>query len=306
MDVEAQVTPELEADLLAREPWMHRYRLAPDVIVGNFKYHGIAESACVSSSPPDLVARMQAAYADYRAGDPEWQVRELASRLGGLAGRSILDIASASGRFSFALAANGADDVLGVEIRSEQVEQAELIRDADTSGRFAGVRFEHDPTSADDPAFLAGREFDVVLSMGLLYHVTQPLAHIRNLRRLAREAVLVHTMTHAGERGYWRLVEEEPSGITKAWEGIAWIPHYEDVAALLREAGFANVEVLATPELAGLQRHDRARARWARLLLPGAAISAAGRLAAQRHAVRVHDARRRYLNPRFYTYFATG
>jgi SAM-dependent methyltransferase len=305
MDIEAQVTPELEAELVGRAPWMHRYRLAPDVIVGNYKYHGIQETACVSTSPPELVARMQAAYDDYRAGDPEWQIRELAGRLDGLRGKSILDIASASGRFSLALAANGADDVLGVEIRPEQVEQAELIRAVDAGRRFDGVRFEHCPTSADDPAFLAGRQFDVVLSMGLLYHVTQPVAHIHNVRRLARQAALVHTMTHARDRGYWLLVEEEPGGITKAWEGIAWVPHHEDVRMLLLQAGFSRVDVIASSEVAALQRFDRRRSGWERAVLPGAASSALERVRSRRYGRLAGDARRRYVNPRFYTYLAT-
>jgi SAM-dependent methyltransferase len=301
VDIQATVTPELETELVRMQPWMQPFRLAENVIVGRFKT-SVDATVCVTTSPPELIAKMQAAYAGYMAGDNLWGVRTLLERVGDGRDKSFLDIASATGRFSFGLAANGAGSVLGVEIRAEQVEQAELIRRLDD--RFARVRFEHEPASADDPGFRAGEVFDVVLSMGLLYHLTNPIEHLKNLRRLAREAVLVHTLTHPQQRGYWMLTLEDPAGITKAWEGISWIPHWDDVPGLMRQVGFRSVEVIASPAVAELQSFDRPGRRTSDLVLPGAATTLLNRRRAAKHVERLQAAARRGLTPRYYTYLA--
>jgi SAM-dependent methyltransferase len=282
---------------------MHPYRFAPDVIVGAFKPHGVPATACVPGSDPDLIAAMQSAYDDHLAGDPTWKVRALDERIG-LNGNSCLDIACATGGYSFQLADHGAE-VLGVEIRPEQVEQASFIRDAEASGRFDRTRFEHDPTSADSIDFRSGEAYDVVLSMGLLYHLSDPLQHLANIRRLTRRAAVVHTLTHANDRGYWLLLREDRGEITKAWEGVSWTPHCLDVPDLLRDVGFDHVEVLATPQLARLQRHDRRGSRTARLALPGALIAGTRRIRDRRYLQEFEAARLRGQHARYYTYLAT-
>jgi SAM-dependent methyltransferase len=301
VDIPATVTPELERELLRMQPWMQPFRLAENVIVGRFK-KSVDSTVCISTSPPELIAKMQEAYAGYMAGDSLWSIRTLLARVEGAADKSFLDIASATGRFSFGLAAGGAGSVLGVEIRPEQVAQAELIRSLDD--RFAAVRFEHEPTSADDPGFRAGEQFDVVLSMGLLYHLTNPIEHLRNLRKLAREAVLMHTLTHTQQREYWMLTLEDPAGITKAWEGISWIPHWNDVPELMRQAGFRSVEVIASPAVAELHAFDTSRHRVSDLVLPGAATKLLNRRRAEKYMERLNAAGRRGLSPRYYTYLA--
>lgn len=300
MDLEVTVTPDLEDELVRRAPWMHPFRLSESVIVGRFKDR-VPTTVCVSSSPSEEAAAMRQAYADYMEGDPYWNVRAAFERVGGT-GKSFLDIASATGRFSFALADAGAGSVLGVEIRREQVDQAELLRRLD--GRFANVRFEHEPTSADDPAFREGESYDVVLSMGLLYHLTDPVTHLRVLRRLAREAVLVETLTHARERDYWLLELEDPQGITKAWGGVSWIPHYADVPELLRRVGFSSVEVIESPQVAELHRLDDRRPGATELVLPGAGVKVLNRLRTRRLAPMLREATRLRLAPRYYTYLA--
>jgi hypothetical protein len=190
-------------------------------------------------------------------------------------------------------------DVLGVEIRPEQVQQATLIREL-APERFAGVRFEHDPTSADDAAFRAGEHYDVVLSFGLLYHLTDPFTHLRNLRRLAGRAAVVKTLTHARERGFWMYVPEEPSLMTKATSGVSWIPHFADVPEHLRAAGFSQVETITRPSFRQAHARDaRVRSRTERLLAPGAVHALRGRLdarSAEREGVGVAA--------RYYTYLA--
>jgi 2-polyprenyl-3-methyl-5-hydroxy-6-metoxy-1,4-benzoquinol methylase len=298
MVIETHMSSELEQELLSRQPWMHPFRLSDEVIVGHFKGTIPDEiTACVSTSDPELIEAMSAAFEQYMALDPGYELRELVQTVG--TSGSFLDIACATGWYSFALADLGVEDVTGVEIRHEQVAQAELIREL-VPDRFDSVRFEHEPVSADDPSFRRGQEYDVVLSLGLLYHLRDPFTHLANLRRLASGAVLLQTLTHAHERGFWLSVRENPDWMTKAWSGDSWIPHFADVPDLLRQAGFSSVEVVTRPAFAPAQRRDSRRdIRMARLLLPGGAFSLRGKLDAR-------QAGREALGiaPRYYTYLA--
>lgn len=299
MLVDAHVTPELEQELLDRQPWMHPYRLADDVIVGWFK--GVVPddtTVCVSTSAPAQVSLMRFAFDRFMASDPSYDVRELVKRVG--PDGSYLDIACATGWYSHALADLGVQRITGVEIRREQVEQGDLIRRLGAE-RFAAVRFEHDPTSADDPSFRAGESYAVVLSLGLLYHLTDPFAHIRNLRRLATRAVLLNTLTHARERGYWLHVHEDAAWMSKAWSGVSWIPHFADVPDLLHAAGFSRVEGVTRPALQSARARDaRTDSRVGRMLLPGAFYTARGLM--DKRALRHEEIG---VEARYYTYLAT-
>jgi SAM-dependent methyltransferase len=302
VDVPTQVTPELERRLLDLQPWMHPYRFDPETIVGFFKYQLVDQpNVCTANSPRASIRAMQSAYDDVMRGDPLWLVSELAAR--GLLAGTALDIACATGMYTFGLADAGARDILGVEIRPEQVEQAQLVRSLDPA-RFDAARFEHEPTSADDPQFRAGESYDLVLSIGLLYHLTDPVQHLRNLRRLTRGALLLNTLTTPEADGHWLLVLEDPAGMTKAVGGVSWIPHWAAVEPLLRGVGFAHVEPIASALLAELQVWDRRRHTGWELLLPWGAVKLVDRRRSRRVQDRARAALRLGVNPRYYTYLA--
>jgi 2-polyprenyl-3-methyl-5-hydroxy-6-metoxy-1,4-benzoquinol methylase len=285
-----------EREVMALQPWMHPYRFGDRTYTGHFKLHGIRETCCVSGSSPDLIARMAAAYADHERGQPD----ALADRvLADLApGSTVLDIACATGRHSFALASRGLD-VTGVEIRPHQVDQTRLIQRAAPDAAAWPMRFEHEAASADDPDFRKGETYDAVLSLGLLYHLGNPLQHLATLHRLTRRVAVVHTLTHPNPlaAGYWALTPERRDGVTKAVQGVSWTPYFGAVPALLRSVGFARVEPwshpLVRPYQASLLRTPRrtlvVRHLLRRLMPSPAVIERLGRLG--------HS-------PAYFTYFA--
>jgi SAM-dependent methyltransferase len=279
---------------------MHPYRIGERVYTGYHKAHGIEQTYCISSSPDELVERHAHAFSAYMSGRPYWHVDD-ALRLLGPVG-DVLDIACASGRFSFRLAHQGVARVRGVEIRAEQVAQCELLRRADRRLEGLALSFEHVAVSADDPDFLAGDEHDVVLSMGLLYHLTNPLEHLRNLARLARRAALVYTLTHRQMRGGWELQREDARFVTKATGGVSWIPHFADLPDLLRDAGFSRVDVLVHPLEARFQerlRRELERDRWPRLAREIDHV-----LRQRLEERRLPELLRRGRNPRYFAYLA--
>lgn len=243
---------EITEGLAGMAPWMHPFQLAPNTFVGYFKYHDIAETFCTPDSSPQLQTRMSEAFAAYMGGEPFGIIDKalIAGKID-VADSTFLDIASATGKFSMRVALSGAKSVLGVEIRPEQVAQANLLVRADTRLRNLPVRFEHDSLSADEPEFRKGESYDVVLSMGLLYHLANPLQHIRNVGRLAKKVVVLQTLTrfhHDGWEPHW----ETPAWMTNGAQGVGWTPDIFGPANVLRDEGFA-VTLAMHPLVATIQ-----------------------------------------------------
>jgi len=101
-----------------------------------------------------------------------------------------LDLACSEGYFGQRLLEWGAQRVVGVDIRAQNVRRAELVRD----------HFEIDPSRLSfqqgdvfdiDPETL-GR-FDVVLLLGLIYHVEDPVGVVRLARRLTRSLCVIES-----------------------------------------------------------------------------------------------------------------
>lgn len=305
--------PELERDLERRAPWMHPYHFGGSVYVGRFKYRSVDGTYTTSASPHAAVERMRDAFEAYMAADPFHDVDAGLARIAEAVGRPlselrVLDIASATGRYTFRAAQLGAAEAVGIEIRPEQVEQANLVHRVAGNLSALPVRFLHDPTSADSPAYRRGERYDIALSMGLLYHLRDPLRHLENLARLAEEGVVVQTMANLyGRRGLWMPIVEDPQEMTKAAEGLGWAPYFRELPDLLRSAGFARVGLIEHPLVRGLRpplRQSAAR-RVAYLAAPPAAAAVVTKARARMLAVRRRDALLRGQSPSYFTVWAT-
>lgn len=103
-------------------------------------------------------------------------------------------------------------------------------------------------------------EADVVHHVGVLYHLADPVAHLRDLGRLARVGLWLDTQvadpataTAVYQSGgkTWRYREFIESGHRDPFSGMSpsskWLL-LEDLLALLREVGFNDVQVLEKRE----------------------------------------------------------
>lgn len=254
LDIPLDELDRIESSLPRLAPWMHPFQLGDGVYTGYFKHHQLDQTYCTRASEPAFVERMHAAFEEYMEARPFALLDELLQHVQDPASASALDIACATGRATFYLAQAGVGAVRGVEIRPEQIEQARLLRDADTLLSQAGVTLDHVSTSADDPDFLAGERYDLVLSLGLLYHLTNPIQHLINLRRLTKRFALVHTTAQTVGPQLWHWRTENPAWMTKAVGGFSLLPYVLDVPRLLREIGFDRVSFVFHPLVEPLQR----------------------------------------------------
>ncbi|MFZ5729070.1 MAG: DUF1698 domain-containing protein, partial [Pseudomonadota bacterium] len=85
-----------------------------------------------------------------------------------LAGKSVLDIGCNAGFYSLEMKRRGADRVLGIDFDDRYLDQARLAAEV------ADVEIEFRKLSVYDLARL-GERFDLVIFMGVLYHLRHPL-----------------------------------------------------------------------------------------------------------------------------------
>jgi 2-polyprenyl-3-methyl-5-hydroxy-6-metoxy-1,4-benzoquinol methylase len=139
---------------------------------------------------------------------------------GSLRGVRVLDIACNSGFWSMQCALLGAT-VVGFDARPELIEQANLVKGicgAD-SAEFRVLDF-WDMT----PQALGGT-FDVVLNLGLLYHLTTPVEALARTRAMAHGHIVLDTAVHPSDDFALFLKWEEPTDIRMAArEGIVALP----------------------------------------------------------------------------------
>ena len=190
------------------------------------------------------------------AGDfPRWKWREFEGHIPhDMTGWRVLDIGCNAGFYSFELARRGAD-VLGIDIDPHYLAQARWA--AELFG-LRNVHFARRQLYEIDTT----ERFDLILFMGVLYHLRYPLLALDLLARLRPRLMIFQTLTQgSGEicsqarqdcdfasrarlaRPDWphlAFVETTFCGDPTNW----WVPNRAAVVGMLRAAGF---EVIAQP-----------------------------------------------------------
>src|SRR3954468_12849080 len=115
---------------------------------------------------------------DHFLGDyPGFKFRRFADALpADLAGKSVLDIGCNAGFYSVEMKRRGAARVIGIDSDDRYLEQARLVSEA---LGFGDIEFRK--LSVYDVARL-GERFDLVIFMGVLYHLRHPLLALDLIR----------------------------------------------------------------------------------------------------------------------------
>lgn len=170
-----------------------------------------------------------------------------------LRGRTVLDVGCNAGFYALEMKRRGAERVVGIDEDPRYLAQARLASEV------TGLRLELHELSVYDVGRL-GERFDLVLFMGVLYHLRHPLLALDRLAEHTVGDTLVFQSLLRGEpreprldddypfeeraifeqTGYPRLcfVEHRYAGDPTNW----WIPNRACVTAMLRSAGFTIVD----------------------------------------------------------------
>lgn len=123
-----------------------------------------------------------------------------------LAGARVLDLGAHDGRWSYALAAAGAREVVGIEARSELIARFAEFPDSEFKKRVdlrLGDVFEALESFVSD-----GEEFDVVAVYGLFYHIMDHFRMLQLIRLLGAKLVLVDSEFMRAQNPMIQLVFE--------------------------------------------------------------------------------------------------
>jgi tRNA (mo5U34)-methyltransferase len=221
---------EIEARVRALGAWFHNIDLggvktAPEHFLGD--YPGIVWRAIAPALPADL------------------------------SGRTVLDVGCNAGFFSIQMKRRGAERVVGVDCDARYLAQARL------AAEISGLDIELRELSVYDVAALRER-FDVVLFMGVLYHLRHPLLALDLLREYATRDLLVFQSMLRGSEGRFPAAPDYPFEERDVFDHPAWpklhfverryandetnwwIPNRACAEAMLRSAGFAPAPVPGT------------------------------------------------------------
>jgi tRNA (mo5U34)-methyltransferase len=177
-----------------------------------------------------------------------------------------LDMASHQGWFSTHLRKLGCARVTGFEPRQSHVDDARLIVQA---LGLDGIEFVQTDLAGLDAAGI--EPADIVLCMGLIYHLQDPIAAIRAARRYCRRVCLIETqvgphvsgMLDWGSyefvrpiQGCFTIIDEtdETHAGEAAIEGICLAPSTETLLWVMRKVGFRDVALVRVPE-GGYEQH---------------------------------------------------
>lgn len=152
------------------------------------------------------------------------------TKRGSLKGARVLDLASAEGGHSIALAAQGAD-VLGIEGRPLYVERA---RFAAAALGIDNVRFEQGDVRTVDSARLG--KFDIVLFSGILHHLGQDdfEGMLQTLFQLTGDTLFLYTHVSTPE-AVERFRLQGPVRTRNGYEGFLFREHADDASAEERQ-----------------------------------------------------------------------
>jgi tRNA (mo5U34)-methyltransferase len=173
-----------------------------------------------------------------------------------LTGKSVLDIGCNGGFYSIEMKRRGAERVLGIDCDDEYLAQARF------AAGVTGSDIEFRKLSVYDVGAL-GEMFDVVLFLGVLYHLRHPLLALDLIHEhVAKDLLVFQSMQRGSEEvesipenpHFWEIEQFDKPGYPKLhfiehryaddptnW----WVPNRACAEAMLRSAGF---EILSHPE----------------------------------------------------------
>lgn len=195
---------------------------------------------------------------DHFLGDyPAFKWREFAHAIpADLTGKTVLDIGCNAGFYSVEMKRRGAARVLGIDTDETYLAQARFVAEV------SGLSIEFRQMDIYHVAELK-EQFDLVLFMGVLYHLRYPLLALDLLHEHVVKDLMVAQSLLRGSREVERLEKDYPFWETEIFDRPGypvmhfvekryshdptnwWIPNRACLEAMLRSAGF---EILDRPE----------------------------------------------------------
>jgi len=162
-------------------------------------------------------------------------------------GKRVLDLGCQDGFFSFELERRGAQ-VTALDVRSPGESGFEIAR------RFLKSQVKFRQGNVYDLRFAQDEKFDLVLCLGLLYHLRHPLLALDQIRNVITDSGVVFAETQV-LTGYENesLMRFENGQETKAEDpSVAWVPNLTALKKMLARAQFTVIDHYTDGQRAGV------------------------------------------------------
>lgn len=143
--------------------------------------------------------------------------------------KSVIDVGTGVGYFARFLRDMGFR-VLAVDARDENIAE----------GRRRHPDIEFAVRNVESPIFAEVGQFDLVLCVGLLYHLENPFRAIRNLRAITEKILIIESMCVPGQSPGMELLDEG-TGEDQGLHFVAFYPTEACLVKMLYRAGFGAV-----------------------------------------------------------------
>jgi len=140
--------------------------------------------------------------------------------------RSVADVGCGVGYFSGFLRELGFE-VAGFDGREKNVQEAKR--------RYSGIEFKH--ADVEDPSIIRSGPYDLVLCVGLLYHLENPLRALRNLSAMAGQLLLIESYATPKKETALYL-REEPALEDQSLTSLALYPSESALIKICYRIGF--------------------------------------------------------------------
>lgn len=165
---------------------------------------------------------------------------------------SVLDIGAWDGYFSFICEKRGANKVVAYDSplhswnkKSITIQSKEILQDGkegfETAKNKLNSKVIDVEGELDDLLQFKKDNFDVVLCLGILYHVKDPYKLIRDLYEITGKKLFLETHIDLNEAPMPVMRFYSNAEVNKD-EGTFWGPNMLCVYEMLRKAGFKNIE----------------------------------------------------------------
>jgi len=155
---------------------------------------------------------------------------------------TVLDMGCYNGFFSMDIASRGVKQVTGVDLREDNLEQGKFLK---KHYGIDNVAYEQGDIAYWKPS----STFSVVLNLGLLYHVIDPVTLVRNTYDWCEDFAVIDTVCHNEPiSAFIAAFNKDTAGRGEGTHTVELHPTYRALIDTMHDAGFVDlIELIADP-----------------------------------------------------------